>query len=190
MPWRSTSSATREEPRAPSVSGWTSTGMWTTGRRACSPRTTRRREHSPPPNLIGSGEMRIEFDIEIFTKDAPVPPVISLLECVTAGRHDWVADPETLDAADSYFRVHVPTMRSGYSELGRKGAVDASWRPVTGNDARVRIMLDDVQDVAADLCRSAVVGVQDQQPGGLFLRSIARGVAPNPPPTALKKDWR
>lgn len=133
--------------------------------------------------------MRIEFDIEIFTKDAPVPPVISLLECVTAGRHDWVADPETLDAADSYFRVHVPTMRSGYSELGRKGAVDASWRPVTGNDARVRIMLDDVADVAADLCRSAVLVIEDQQSDGCFVRSIARVFARNRILTALKNDW-
>lgn len=132
--------------------------------------------------------MRFEFDPEIFTENGPIPSVIKVMDCVVHGRHDWSADPLTLVAAERYFEIHAPTVGPTYLELGRKGSVAAAWRPA-GTTALVRITLSDLADVVEDLCRPAVLVVEDLHSDGCFVRAIAEVFRADHLLKALSSDW-
>lgn len=132
--------------------------------------------------------MRVEFDPEIFTGNGPLPPVIKVMDCVAHGRHDWSADPLTLVVAERYFEIHAPTVGPTYLELGRKGSVAAAWRP-PGTTALVRITLSGLADLAEDLCRSAVLVVEDLHSDECFVRAIAEVFRADHLLKALSSDW-
>jgi len=115
--------------------------------------------------------MRVEFSPEIFKGSEQLPPIVAVLACVVDGRHDWSPDPLTLEAAERYFKIHIPTMCSIYLELGRKGTVSSAWRPPPNTES-VHVNLGDLADVAGDLCRSAVLVVagSPSHPTRCFLR--------------------
>jgi len=132
--------------------------------------------------------MRVEFALDVFGGDAPMPPIVNLMECVAVGRHDWSADPLTLDAAERYFEIHTPKAGPTYLELGRKGSVDAAWRP-PGTTTLVRITLSDLADVAEDLCRPAVLIVEDLHSDGCFVRAVAKVFRADHLLKALSHGW-
>ncbi|MGH3943011.1 MAG: hypothetical protein ACRDTG_31190 [Pseudonocardiaceae bacterium] len=132
--------------------------------------------------------MRVEFALEVFTRDGPMPPIVKVLECVAEGRHDWSADPPTLDAAESYFNIHAPKMSATYLELGRKGLVGAAWQPSSAT-ALVHVMLSDLADVAEDLCRPAVLVVEDLNSDGFFVHAIAQVFRADRILEALSQGW-
>lgn len=132
--------------------------------------------------------MRVEFAVDVFTENAPMVPIVKLMECVAGGRHDWFADPLTLDAAKRYFEIHAPTMGPAYLELGRKGSVAASWRPPAAT-ALVHIAFSDVAALADDLCRPAVLVVEDLGSDGCFVRAIAKVFRADHLLTALSSGW-
>lgn len=117
-----------------------------------------------------------------------MPSIVKVMECVAHGRHDWSADPLTLDAAECYFEIHTPKMVSTYLELGRKGLVDAAWRP-RGTTTLVHITLSDLDDIAEDLCRPAVLVVEDLHSDGCFVRAIAKVFRADHLLKALSSDW-
>jgi hypothetical protein len=132
--------------------------------------------------------MRVEFAHEIFARDGPMPPIVKVMECVTVGRHDWAADPQTLDAAERYFKNHAPTVGPAYLELGRKGLVDAVWQP-PDTTASVHITLSNLADVAEDLCKPAVLVVEDHHSDGCFVRAIAKVFRAERILHALSRGW-
>lgn len=132
--------------------------------------------------------MRVELHPGIFTGDSPLSPIVKVMDCVAHGRHDWSADSRTLDAAERYFEIHAPTMCSTYLELGRKGLVDAAWRP-RGTTTLVCITLSDLPDVVEDLCRPAVLVVEDLQSDGCFVRAIAKVFRADHLLNALSSGW-
>lgn len=132
--------------------------------------------------------MRVELHPGIFTGNGPMPPIVKVMECIVHGRHDWSADPRTLDAAERYFEICAPTMGSTYVELGRKGLVDAAWRP-PGATTPLLITLSDLADVVEDLCRPAVLVVEDLHSDGCFVRAIAQVFRADHLLKALSNDW-
>lgn len=132
--------------------------------------------------------MRVELHPGVFTGNGPLSPIIQVMQCVAHGRHDWSADSLTLDAAERYFVIHAPTMGPTYLELGRKGLVDAAWRP-PGTTTLVRITLSDLSDVAEDLCRPAVLVVEDLESDGCFVRAIVKVFRADHLRKALSRDW-
>lgn len=132
--------------------------------------------------------MLVEFSPEVFKGIDQLSPIVAVLACVIKGRHDWSPDPLTLEAAKPYFKKHTPTMCSIYLELGRKGSVSAAWRPPL-NTKSVHVKLDYLADVAEDLCRSAVLVVEDLRSDGCFIRAIAEVFRADRLLNALSHDW-
>lgn len=71
--------------------------------------------------------MRVNLAVEVFAEAEALPDLLNLLRCFAEGRHDWVADPVVIAAAERYLAGHAPQLASTYIELGRKGTVAASW---------------------------------------------------------------
>jgi hypothetical protein len=134
--------------------------------------------------------MRVEFAVEVFTDDAPLPPLVMLLDGIARGRHNWWADPASLAAAEIYFGLHAPRMVASYLELGRKGTVHSAWQSASEvSPATVRITLADLADLVEDLSRPAVLVVEDHVSDGCFVRALARVFAAERLLAALDRDW-
>lgn len=132
--------------------------------------------------------MLVEIAPEVFIGDGSLVPIIKMIGCFTDGRHDWSADPDALAAAERYFETYTPMTSSAYLDLGRKGLVAASWRQ-PGTTALVRITLNDLADAAEDLCRPAVLIVEDLRSDGCFVRSIATVFRADHLLKALSSGW-
>ena len=79
--------------------------MSTTGPKVFSPRTTPKLGLSRVRSSTERRVMRVELHPGIFTGNDPMPPIVKVMECIVHGRHDWSADPRTLDAAERYFEI-------------------------------------------------------------------------------------
>ncbi|HET8681919.1 MAG TPA: hypothetical protein VFM54_08605 [Micromonosporaceae bacterium] len=91
-------------------------------------------------------------------------------------------------AAERYLAEHAPRLAPTYVELGRKGTVAAAWSGATGART-VRVGAGDLADHACDLCRPALLIVEDQDSDGCFIRSLARVLRADQVLRALVQGW-
>lgn len=132
--------------------------------------------------------MRVNLAVEVFSEAEALPDLLNLLRCFAEGRHDWLADPVVIAAAERYLAEHAPQLASTYVELGRKGTVAAAWSGTIGTRG-VRVGPADLAEHAADLCRPALLIVEDQDSDGCFVRGLARAFQADQVLRALSQGW-
>ncbi|MEU2876071.1 hypothetical protein [Streptomyces sp. NPDC007070] len=133
--------------------------------------------------------MRIDLPSEIFKNEQSLPDLLYLLRAIADGRHDWVVSPDVIDQAERFFATHVPKLARTYAELAEKSMVAAVWSGQLDSAATVRVEADKLDDYVADLCRPALIVVEDETSDGYFLRAIARSFGAKRVLEALAKGW-
>jgi hypothetical protein len=132
--------------------------------------------------------LRVDLAFEVFSEAESLPDLLNLLRCFAEGRHDWVADEVVIAAAERYLAEHAPHLASTYTELGRKGTVAAAWSGTIDTNA-VRIAAADLAEHTSDLCRPALLIVEDQGSDGCFIRGLARSLQADRVLQALSRGW-
>lgn len=133
--------------------------------------------------------MRVDLDAEAFTDADALPELLNLMRCFASGRHDWLATPETDAAGAYYFTEHAPRLAGTFAALGRKGAVAVAWQGTEDAIDAVRVTKADLADYAADLCRAAVLVLENQDSDGSFIRTVARVFRVERLEQALAEGW-
>ncbi|HEX5496812.1 MAG TPA: hypothetical protein VFX70_19795 [Mycobacteriales bacterium] len=133
--------------------------------------------------------MRVDLSVETFGGAEALPDLLSLLRCFAEGRHDWVAGPAVVAAAERYLTEHAPRLAASSVGLARKGTVAAMWSGGCDRSAPVRVGPGDLADHAADLCRPAVLVVEDHLSDGCFVRALAEVFRAQRLRRALSQGW-
>lgn len=133
--------------------------------------------------------MRVDLAAEAFDAAEALPDLLGLLRCFAEGRHDWVAGPDVINAAERYLTEHAPRLAATSVWLARKGTVASVWSGGCDRAALVRVGADDLTDHAADLCRPAVLVVEDHDSDGCFVRVLAEVFCAQRLRHALSQGW-
>ena len=114
-----------------------------------------------------------------------------LLRSFVEERHEWAADEAAVTAMAIYFEEKVPTLAPAVRSLGQKAIVDAVWSAgsVKAAGAPVRVTDADLPELAEDLCRAAVLIVEDLINDGAFVRAVAKVFGNQRVLKALDKQW-
>lgn len=133
--------------------------------------------------------MQVDLAREVFCEADALPDVLNLLRRFAEGPHDWVADPATIEAAKQYLSEQAPHLADTYIDLAHKGVVAAAWS--SGSDSRtvVRIEPSELADYTADLCRPAVLVVEDQESDGCFVRALSYVFRADGVLRAVSRGW-
>ncbi|MEU6021349.1 hypothetical protein [Micromonospora sp. NPDC047134] len=138
--------------------------------------------------------MRVELSVDVFLAiddvDSYDPNDLhSLLRCFPDGRHDWVTNHEVVAAVAKHLPKCLPRLADTYVALARKGMVEQAWTGKTQLHDVVRVGLTDLADCSADLCRPAVLVVENSGSDGAFLTAVAHALRHERILTALKQSW-
>jgi hypothetical protein len=133
--------------------------------------------------------VRVDLAVDAFTDPEALPDLLNLMRCFVEGRHDWVAGPDAIAAAESYLAEHAPRLAGTYIALGTKGTVATAWTGSADSTQVVVVTAFDLANHAADLCRPAVVVVEDHSSDGSYIRSIARVFGATRLELALSEGW-
>jgi hypothetical protein len=126
--------------------------------------------------------------VSVFTYPESLLPILRILNCFATGRHEWAANPASIKAAHDYLTVNAPNLAATYADLGEKAIVGAAWR--TGARAiTVQISVTDLDEAVDDLCRPAVLVVENATSDGHFVRSVATVFDSDLVLRALDEDW-
>jgi hypothetical protein len=132
--------------------------------------------------------MRVDISADVFVTATSLRPILNLLHCFATGRHDWSTSPLVVNAARGYLRIEAPGMAATIANLGQKAIVNAAWQtPISTNIVHVKS--DNLIDMVEDLCRSAVVVVEDQENDGRFIRALAYVFGITRIIDAIEKGW-
>jgi hypothetical protein len=133
--------------------------------------------------------MLLEFAADIFggedTQDAFL--VVQLIRFTIERRHDWFPRPDLLDTASGYLDKNFPTM-PGWHEFVRNAAKAAVWRGAANPRPAVRVTAENLDLLASDLSKPAVVVVENGRNDGSFLKAVFAAYAPELA-NALNLDW-
>jgi len=134
--------------------------------------------------------VRVELTHGVFGAPDTLMDLISLLRSFAAGRHDWVAEPSAVDVARAYFAEHAPSLAATCADLAMKGTVAGqAWTPAAERSSLVRVHAEDLHEHVEDLCRSAVLVVEDQDSDGRFIHALAVAFGADRILLALQKHW-
>lgn len=138
--------------------------------------------------------MRVEVADEVFTRADPDPAAVhavyDLLKAFERGQHDWMIDAFGVDAVAAYLPRHHPTLADTYAAMARMASVQIAYTGTTQRVTPVRVTVDDLDDHAADLCRPAVVVVEDlENDGQHFLPTLAHAFGADRVRVALERGW-
>lgn len=138
--------------------------------------------------------MRVELADEVFTRPDPDPAAVhavyDLLKAFERGQHDWVIDALGVDAVAGYLPRHHPTLADTYAAMARMAVVQAAYTGTTQRGVPVRVTPGDLDDHAADLCRPAVVVVEDlENDGHHFLPTLVHVFGAERVRVALERGW-
>lgn len=135
--------------------------------------------------------MLIEIAPQACVGPEALRPLQMLLHAFTEERHEWAADEAAVTALASYFEGYAPTLAPAVRTLGPKAIVDAVWsaNPADAAGVPVRVTAADLPALAEDLCRAAVLVVEDLVNDGAFVRAVATVFGRQRILTALDKQW-
>lgn len=117
--------------------------------------------------------MRVEIAVEVFSGQDALGDLLDLLRCFSEGRHDWVASPKAVQAAEVYLNTHASGVAAAYVDLARKGTVASAWSGDPGPSI-LRVDAENLRDLSADLRRSATLILEDIDSDRCFIRSITQ----------------
>ncbi|WP_027345685.1 hypothetical protein [Hamadaea tsunoensis] len=133
--------------------------------------------------------MLLELDEEVFA-DADGHNaflVLTLLSFTIDGRHDWYPPPAVLDSAIRYLEENAPKLLHTWRELLRNAATAGVWQAARPRPP-VTVTAANLDALAHDLGRPAVVVVENSRNDGSFLRALFQAYAPELA-TALDRHW-
>jgi hypothetical protein len=138
--------------------------------------------------------MRVELAAGVFTADTPEPGEINavarLLAAFDEGRHDWVVDFETVPDIADYLEKHQPTLAGAYLSLAEMAAKrDAAWTGTTQAGKLLLVSPAEVADHASDLCRAAVVVVENTPADEHFLLAVIHAFRADRVQEAIEQGW-
>ncbi|WP_431904548.1 hypothetical protein [Micromonospora carbonacea] len=139
--------------------------------------------------------MRVELTADVFTDtDDPARrydpnDLYVLLRCFPDRRHDWVTDLAVVAAVETYLPKHLPELADTYLALARDAMVQQAWTGTTQQGDVVRVGRADLADHSADLCRPAVLVVENSSSDGGFLHTVASALRHERVVTALERHW-
>lgn len=139
--------------------------------------------------------MRVELTADVFTDtDDPAGrydpnDLYVLLRCFPDRRHDWVSSYEVVAAVETYLPKHLPELADTYLALARDAMVQQAWTGTTQQTDVVRVSRADLADHSADLCRPAVLVVENSSSDGGFLLTVAATLRHERVVTALEREW-
>jgi hypothetical protein len=133
--------------------------------------------------------MQIDIRPEVFSEASYLPRIMMLLQCVQEGRHFWVADEDAIPIVESYLRDNVPHLADAYISLAKKGLVGIQWVGAMERPSIVAIQAADLDDIAHDLARSAVLVVEDKASDGSFIRALCQIFGAARLLEALSQGW-
>lgn len=133
--------------------------------------------------------MRVDLTAETFGGAEALPDLLDLLRCFAEGRHDWVAGPAVIAAAERYLTEHAPRLAATSVCLARKATVARAWSGPGDRCVPVRVGPGDLADHTADLCRPAVLVLEDHDSDGCFVRALAEVFRAHRLRQALAHGW-
>jgi hypothetical protein len=133
--------------------------------------------------------LRIDLSVEVFSAEEALPDILYLLNTVVDGRHEWATYPEVVEAASAYLRKHAPKLAQSYATLAHKSMVAAVWSGSSDAPKTVMVEPDSLTECVADLCRPALVVVEDRDSDGHFIRAVARVFGSQRLLRALDEGW-
>jgi hypothetical protein len=139
--------------------------------------------------------VRVELAAEVLVEDDcaeryDLNALYALLRCFADGPHDWVADERVVAAAAAFLPRHLPQQAQTYLELARDGLVgQRGWTGTSQATEVVRVERADLDDLSADLCRPAVLVLENHESDGYFITAIAHAFGADRVRTALVREW-
>jgi hypothetical protein len=138
--------------------------------------------------------MRVELAADVFTaataERGEINAVARLLEAFDEGRHYWVVDFDILPDVAGYLEKHQPTLAGAYLSLAELAAKhNAAWTGTTQTGDLVVVSLSEVNDHASDLCRAAVVVVENIPGDEQFLSAVIHAFSADRVREALDRGW-
>ncbi|GID27560.1 hypothetical protein [Paractinoplanes brasiliensis] len=132
--------------------------------------------------------MRVELSPHACAGPEAFYPLHRLLHAFAEERHEWAADEAAIAALTAYFEEYAASLAPAARTLGQKAIVDAVWSSGPASDP-VRVTEADLSHLAEDLCRAAVLIVEDLQNDGAFVRAVATVFGKQRVLTALRNEW-
>lgn len=139
--------------------------------------------------------MRVELTADIFTDPADPADrydpndLYALLRCFQ-DRHEWVTSVEVVEAVRAYLPSRLPDLADTYASIAEDMMVKAlAWTGTTQQREVVRVGRADLADHSADLCRPAVVVVENSGSDAGFLTTVAHAFRHERILTALTETW-
>lgn len=124
--------------------------------------------------------VRVELAADVFTGPEELCPILELVSCFVERRHDWIlTDPAVLVAAIDYFGREAPGQAASV-ELAAKSTVRATaWSAASPGSTPVLVTRSTIANLAHDLCRAAILVVEDLTSDRHFFRTVAQVFAPD-----------
>jgi hypothetical protein len=138
--------------------------------------------------------MRVELSTEVIAAPAPVPSAIQavgrLLESFDQSRHFWVVDPETEPTLAQYLHRHFPSLAQTYLKLAETAAVQSTaWTGTTQRGRTFVVTRSDLEDHAADLCRAAILVVENLPGDKYFVLAVVHAFRRDAIREAFEQGW-
>lgn len=133
--------------------------------------------------------MRVSLAADVFAEAAALTDLIMLLRSFASGPHDLVAEPKATSAAVQYLSEHAPSLAGTYATLAQKGTVAAAWTATPSAGPVIEVTNADLADHSSDLCRPAVVVVEDSESDQHFIKALCTALRSDRLRRALDNGW-
>ncbi|WP_445148364.1 hypothetical protein [Baekduia sp. Peel2402] len=134
--------------------------------------------------------MRIKTDVDVFALVVPAMEVLALVRLIANGQHEWLATPDTADAATRYFENKLPDESQTLTLLAESSfQVAAAYSAPSVGRRAPSVTAATLSAFVADLSRSACLVVEDREADGAFLGSLFRIFGRSRLSQALERGW-
>ncbi len=132
--------------------------------------------------------MRLKIEATVFLTSSNEMQVIRLLDLVTSGRHEWIADAASVRALESYVPVTVLRGAPAILDAARKSLQATTAYGFSAGGA-VEVDASTLGACVEDLSRAAVLVVEDIVTDRLFIECVAKVLKHEAAVTALARGW-
>lgn len=131
--------------------------------------------------------------VDVFTVDADMMTVVSVLRLFSSGRHSWVVELEEVRAVEEYVRACAPPMVGAVGGLARKAWTSrTAWTSSSADTAaslQYEVTAATIHVVLANLERPGVLVVEDLVSDRAFVDAIIAAYDEDRVQSALVNGW-
>lgn len=133
--------------------------------------------------------MRVSLDADVFSAPESLTDLIRLGHTFAKGPHDLIAEPKAIAVAVQYFSQYASGLAQTYAALAQKGTVATAWTAAPVASPVIQVTGADLADHAEDLCRPAVIVVEDLDSDQHFIKALCTVFRAHRLRTALTAGW-